>query len=133
MDRSTESRHGDVAKVLIVDDEPLVGRALARGLSRMSNVTVVTSVSDGIDLIAAGGCFDVILCDMLMPDGGRMGFYEAVSKLGPDWTAKIVFMTGGVFSQPAKSFLSRVDNRQLEKPVPLAELMRVVSKFHETE
>ncbi|TMB29249.1 MAG: response regulator, partial [Deltaproteobacteria bacterium] len=55
-------------RVLVVDDEPMVGSSIRRLLGRDHDVVVVQSGKDAVAKIAAGERYDVILCDLLMPE-----------------------------------------------------------------
>lgn len=57
---------GEKVRVLIVDDEPLIGRSLRRALRPDYDVTVVTSGRQAVEKIEAGEWFDAILCDVMM-------------------------------------------------------------------
>ncbi len=106
-------------KVLIVDDEPRFGLSLARLLEPEQTVTVLTSAREAASRIAGGERFDVILCDLMMPEMSGMEFYEAVKRTSPALADWIVYLTGGAYTQQARSFLATVLNRRLEKPVDM--------------
>ena len=103
-------------KVLIVDDDPLVGAALARSLSREHDVEVVHDGRAALTRIEAGGRYDVIYCDLQMPEMGGLELYAQVARHWPQSLAKLVFLTGGSFTDEARAFLAGIPNLQLEKP-----------------
>ena len=125
---SGPSRARARARVLVIDNEPLVGAAVARVLGGESDVVVETSAESAFELIAAGEQFDVILCDLMMQTMSGMDFYAAVLRATPDAAGKIVFLSGGVFTPHAKAFLRSVSARCLEKPVDTAELRALVRR-----
>ena len=103
-------------RVLVVDDEPLVSRALARLLAGHE----VVSVHHGREALArleAGERFDAILCDLMMPDVSGMDLHAAVGALDPGLADRFIFITGGAFTDSAREFLARARNPQLQKPV----------------
>src|SRR4029079_5535201 len=55
-------------KLLIVDDDLLFSGALRRLFSNECDVTVVNSGRDALDRLRAGERFDVLLCDLMMPE-----------------------------------------------------------------
>src|SRR5258705_3261903 len=63
-------------RVLVVDDEAAVGRTIQRLLGDRHEVVVVTSGAQAIELLEGGGDFDVILCDMSMPEVTGMDVYS---------------------------------------------------------
>jgi len=116
-------------RVLVVDDEPLVARSLQRILSREHDVEVADRARVALDRIAGGEKFDMVLCDLMMPDVSGMAFYDEVAILDPSLQERIVFVTGGAFTEAAHGFLERVANLRLEKPVDPAVLRDTVRQF----
>jgi len=116
-------------KVLVVDDEALVARSLQRILQRDHEVDVVDRARAALDRIAGGERFDAVLCDLMMPDVSGMAFYDEVGILDPDLRERVVFVTGGAFTDAARDFLERVTNLRLEKPVDPTTLREAVRHF----
>ncbi len=110
--------------ILVVDDEPLVGRLVERALVRDHHVTVVISGRAGLERINAGERFDLILCDLMMPDLTGMDLHERLTTLAPDQAERMVFLTGGAFTQRARAFLR--GRSFLEKPFDLSALEALV-------
>jgi PAS domain S-box-containing protein len=124
-----ESVRGRRLHVLIVDDEPLVARSLLRILEREHEVEVADRARKALDRIAGGGRFDVVVCDLMMPDVSGMAFYDEVGILDPELRERIVFVTGGAFIEAASEFLDRVANLRLEKPLDPDVLRETVRRF----
>lgn len=61
--------------------------------------------------------FDLILCDVLMPEMSGMELYDRLRRDRPELVPRIVFMTGGAFSTQAREFLARVPNDKMDKPL----------------
>jgi PAS domain S-box-containing protein len=120
---------GDAAaprrRVLIVDDEPQLGRIL-RELLVAHEVTAESSARAALDRLRSGETFDRIVCDLMMPDISGMDFYDELGTIAPALQAQVVFVSGGAFSDRARSFLERVPNRWLSKPFDIAELVAVL-------
>ncbi len=104
-----------VLKVLVVDDEPLIGRAVARCLGRQHRVRWVASGRDALHFLATEP-FDVVFLDVMMPDMTGVEVYQRLSETQPDVVPRIVFLTGGAFTAEAREFLESVPNPQLGKP-----------------
>ena len=102
--------------MLVVDDEPLMGSAIQRVLTE-HDVVVMTSARTAMAKIAAGERFDVILCDVMMPDFSGIELYEGIARHTPELLSRVVFVTGGAFTSTASEFLERVPNPRLEKPI----------------
>jgi CheY-like chemotaxis protein len=116
------------ARILAIDDEPIVGTALKRVMGRDNDVVTETSARTALDRIRSGEHFDLILCDMMMPDMTGMDFYNELKSFAPERAAEIVFMTGGAFTPKARSFLENVTNERLEKPFDMHTLKNLVQE-----
>jgi CheY-like chemotaxis protein len=112
--------------ILLVDDEVMLGKVLQRMLSAEHDVTFVTSALDAIAKVSAGERFDVILCDLMMPDVTGMDLHDALLRLAPQQAEKMVFVTGGAFTRRAREFLDQVDNPRVDKPIDAASLKALV-------
>ncbi|WP_084610158.1 ATP-binding protein [Archangium violaceum] len=115
-------------RVLIVDDEPAVGRALRRIL-REHEVELATSGRQALEKLSADNRFHAVLCDVMMPDLGGKDLYEAVQQGGSGLERRFVFVSGGAFTQGARDFLARVPNPTLEKPFDETAVRRVVREL----
>ena len=58
----------------------------------------------------------------MMPDMTGMDVYDALFASSPEQAGRMVFVTGGAFTNRAKEFLEKVPNRKLSKPVDLSVL-----------
>ena len=114
------------ARVLVVDDEPLVGRAVARILSPPHQVTVALTGQEALDRLASEP-FEVVLCDLMMPGLTGMDVHQRLLERAPALAARMVFLTGGAFTETARAFLARVPNARLEKPFEPSALRQVVA------
>ncbi len=126
--KATDAGPDPRRRVLIIDDERLVGEAIARSLSDDNDVVVVTEASRALARIAAGERFDVILCDLMMPVTTGMDLYAEMMRTAPKLASSVVFMTGGAFTPRARAFLESVANPCLEKPLDMAKLRSIVAR-----
>ena len=104
----------------------MVARSVTRVLSQEHEVQAACSGREALRLLGEGKQYDVILCDLMMPEVSGMELYEELGKLWPELATRMVFLTGGAFTQSARTFLETVKNPRLEKPFDLDELKRVV-------
>jgi two-component system, cell cycle sensor histidine kinase and response regulator CckA len=119
---------GRRANLLVIDDEPLIAAALKRAL-REHEVEVAGSGRAAIELLMARkGAFDLVFCDLMMPDLTGMDVYEWSQANLPGIQPRFVFMTGGIFTPRAQRFLEsvRLRNRSIQKPFDLGEIRRYV-------
>ncbi len=109
-------------RILVIDDEPMVGRAVARLLGRHA-VEQVTSGAQALERVRAGPAYQAIVCDLMMPDMTGMELHERLAGEAPDAARRMIFLTGGAFTERARAFVDRGGVRVLEKPVD-ADLLR---------
>ena len=113
--------------VLVIDDEEGVAQALRRYLALEHEVTAVYRARDALDLLELGERFDVILCDLIMPQITGMELHAAVTRLDPAQAERFVFLTGGAFTQAAREFVLTCTNRRIDKPFELRDVRRIVN------
>jgi CheY-like chemotaxis protein len=113
-------------RVLVVDDEPAVGASVA-GLLTGHVVSVETSGKAALARLRGGEKFDRILCDLMMPEVSGMDLYDQLAAIDAALAARVVFVTGGAFTERARKFLATVGNQRLEKPFDLDQLMTVIT------
>jgi two-component system NtrC family sensor kinase len=92
-------------------------------------VTTVTSARDALSKLGAGERFDLILCDLMMPEMTGMDLYDELQQSMADQAAKFMFMSGGAFTDNARAFLARSCNEVIDKPFKGAGLRQVVDRF----
>lgn len=113
-------------RVLVVDDEPAICASLKRLFSRQHTVLTASSARAALELFRAGGQFDVVLCDLMMPEMSGLDLYTEIHRASPDQASRFVFMSGASLSSPVVSFLASIPNRLLTKPFDMRALSEVV-------
>jgi signal transduction histidine kinase/ActR/RegA family two-component response regulator len=110
-------------RILIIDDDSALLLMLKRALAQHEVVGVRGGVR-ALELLLEKQSqdFDLILCDMMMPDLTGMDLHEKVVDARPDLADRFVFMTGGAFTARARNFLARLSVPVLEKPLRLSEI-----------
>lgn len=114
-------------RVLVVDDEPSIGR-LIRSLLAHHDVVVASSGEHALDRIRAGEVFDVVVCDLMMPTMTGMDLYEHVEVERPGLQRRFIFITGGAFTPRATSFLAQNAPPRLDKPFAIADLEAAMAR-----
>jgi PAS domain S-box-containing protein len=115
-------------RVLVIDDEAALASMIRRVLSKDCDVEVAIDAREGLALLMDGGDFDVVLCDLMMPDMTGMDLYAEIARRRPGVERRFVFMTGGAFTPRASEFLAQIKNRRLEKPFETAVLKAIVAQ-----
>jgi PAS domain S-box-containing protein len=115
------------ARILVVDDEPLIGALLGRILEASHDVTVTHSSKDAAKLLDEGA-FDIVFCDLMMPDVTGMALHQQVFDRDPTLAARMVFMTGGAFTAAGHEFLERVGAQRLDKPFSVESIHAAVRR-----
>ena len=110
--------------ILVIDDDPQIRRWFQRILSH-HDLTTVSSVAAAEEAIKTGS-FDVILCDVMMPDRTGMDMHASLASRRPDLLPRLVFMSGGAFTPVLSNFIETVANRCLKKPFGRDELERAI-------
>jgi CheY-like chemotaxis protein len=116
------------ARVLVVDDEPRIASALRELLSPEHMVEAAVTAQEALAAMEREE-FDVVLCDLMMPDTDGIEIFERIRGRRPGYEKRIVFMTGGAFTARAAEFLASVDNRRLEKPFSMGLVERIVREM----
>ncbi len=104
-------------RVLVIDDNPEVGEALARIIGSPHHIQLTVSAREARRwLLEERVDYDLVFCDLMMPDVTGMDLYEAIAARRPELLARMVFMTAGAFTPRAISFLEHVPIRRIDKP-----------------
>jgi signal transduction histidine kinase len=101
-------------RILIVDDEPQVASATARLLER-GTTEVETSARGALERLTGGERFDLILCDVRMPDMNGPELLDLVRGRVPEQARAFAFMSGALDDR-SESDLGRLGVPLLEKP-----------------
>jgi CheY-like chemotaxis protein len=112
--------------VLVLDDEPSIGATLRELLAHDHEVRAVTTAREALELLRTDDGFDVIFCDLVMPEMSGIELYHVLRIDRPGLERRIVFMTGGAFTSRTAEFLASVDNRRVEKPFSLGLIEKIV-------
>jgi CheY-like chemotaxis protein/two-component sensor histidine kinase len=117
------------ARILVVDDEEMIGVMLARVLSHAHDLEWTTRPDDAIRRVKDGERFDLILCDLMMPARSGADVHAAIAALAPEQASRMIFLTGGAFSARAQEFLATQKNPVVEKPFVVDDLLARIDEF----
>jgi two-component system, cell cycle sensor histidine kinase and response regulator CckA len=104
-------------RILVVDDDPLVSRAMKRMLARSHSVVLAASAHEAIEALRADPNFDVVLCDVMMPEVSGIELFQRIGSQWPQLASRVAFLTGASFTPRVSEFLASLSNPRLTKPV----------------
>ncbi|MFL5310467.1 MAG: ATP-binding protein [Myxococcales bacterium] len=123
-----EARRG---RILLVEDDPLVARAVRRTLSREHEVVFVETGRAALQAIRHEK-FDLVISDLMMPEMTGMDLHAELTRTDPEVAKRMVFFSGGAFTDAAREFLRRVPNPQIEKPFDPQQLRELIRRLLST-
>ena len=113
-------------RILAVDDEALLLKAYRRMLCDAHELTTALGGHEALKLLENDARFDVVLCDLQMPEMSGMELHAAVMERNPALANRFVFVTGGAFSGDARRFLEEAVPAVIQKPFNVDDLLRLV-------
>jgi signal transduction histidine kinase len=121
--------HERKPRLLFIDDEPRIGEAFRRLTRRYYESVTTTRADEALQWIEEGQRFDVIFSDLFMPDMTGAEFYEALRDIAPDLARRVVFMTGGAFTDKARRLIEQDNVPHLYKPFDRIRLDEAVAQI----
>lgn len=114
-------------RLLVIDDEPLLGQTLVIAFRGRYDVEVATTGGAALELLESGADFDFILCDMMLPDVSGQGVYERLLATRPELIERLYWTTGGALTSATREFVDAHASRCLEKPFTIDEIDALVT------
>ncbi len=129
LDAWLEARSGSTRKqVLVVDDDPEVGRLFKRALQpERCTVDFVTTAEEALNLVRQK-TYDLIFLDLLLPDMDGARTFAQIRKIDPD--ATVVLVTGYPDSELVSKAMRHGAVSLLIKPIPVAEIRKLARSVH---
>ena len=114
---------GGPKSVLLLEDEGAFTDILKTYLEL--NGYVISSVSNGVEGLkrVMASDFDVIICDMMMPNLPGDMFYVAVERTKPHLCKRFIFMTGYRGDKKIEDFIRKTNGLMLWKPFEMHDLL----------
>ena len=106
-------------RVIVIDDDVAVARSLAAALGDEHDVEVLTSGREALTRLRSNPPWDVVVCDLMMPDVSGMDVFRTLEAEGDRRVGRFVFMTGGAFTTRAREFLDSIPTPTIDKPFDL--------------
>jgi CheY-like chemotaxis protein len=115
-------------QVLVVDDDPGILSALMRLLQRDGHtVETATNGQEALALLQEG-CYDLILCDLLMPALDGQTLYGLLQRQLPALCQRIIFLTGDTLGVDSQAFLTQCGQPWVLKPCSINEIRTVMAQ-----
>jgi PAS domain S-box-containing protein len=123
-----ESKTQEPARILFVEDEAGLRRAVRRVL-REHALEFASSGREAIELLGRDRDFDVIVCDVVMPDVSGVEVFDWLRRSAPELTERFAFMTGGVRRDVDLPAVRSSGRPVLEKPVEAVALRNLIEQL----
>jgi two-component system cell cycle sensor histidine kinase/response regulator CckA len=121
--------YGVRGRVLVVDDEQAIRTVVVRMLKGEHDLVTAASGEAAQAILERDQDFDVILCDLMMPDKTGMELHEWLLARYPALATRVVFLSGGAFTDRASAYVTGTGNLRIEKPYDPAKLKRLVAEL----
>ena len=107
-------------KILVVDDDKLIGWALQREFVSLNITTRIVETAKDALAELRNGSFDLVFLDIHLPDGNGIELLEEVRRISPN--AKIAIMSGDTSEMNQEKAFTGGALQFLEKPFDLSEI-----------
>ena len=116
-------------RILVMDDERGFTKGLAQLLRRDGyRVDTADNGKAGLLQLQAHG-YDVLLCDLRMPDLDGVAFYDHLLLHYPAVSQRVIFLTGDTLSLESQAFLDRSGQPWVHKPCTAAAIRSVIQEL----
>lgn len=115
----------DSVRVLVVDDEPSICKALQIALSREGIETSIAESGDAALDQLRSSQFDAMILDLRMPDLRGDVLFELASAIQPQLRGRTLFITGDITDR-AERLIAACQAPMLRKPFDLSDAIDAV-------
>jgi CheY-like chemotaxis protein len=113
-------------RVLLIDDEPMLGRVFRRLLRDKADLVFALGGATAVDMLKSDQAWDLVLCDLTMPGVDGIDVYNYIQEAHPALLPRIRFLSGGAFTPRGRNFLSQDGVTHISKPVSPRDLSDLV-------
>jgi CheY-like chemotaxis protein len=113
-------------RVLLVEDEPGLRRALVRVLRANTDVITAQRGDEAIQKLSRGLEVEVVICDLLLPGATGMEVYAFIERHRPELLKRVLFVTGGATSPKTRDFARKHRDTLLLKPLDARRLQLLI-------
>jgi DNA-binding NtrC family response regulator len=121
-----EPMQGNVVRVLVVDDEPSICKALTMALSRAGYEAIAAQSGESALAIIRNEHVDVMLIDLRIPDMRGDVIFEVAAGHQPHLRYQTLFMTGDI-TERAHKLIAACKCHFLRKPFDLRDMTDAVA------
>ena len=123
---SEDSEVANTRRILILEDDNILASLLKEALQTEDYVvTIVANGAEGLKKIMTSD-YNIVLCDMVMPNFPGDMFYAAVERISPQLCQRFIFMTGHQGDPKIEGFIRRIRGHMLGKPFQLHALFDAI-------
>jgi DNA-binding NtrC family response regulator len=97
-------------------------------LGGVHDVVTIERAAFALELLERDPSFDVIICDLLMPEMSGMEFYDELARRSSDLASRVIFLSGGASAELAGKFFASARVVALQKPPSMAELLLAIER-----
>lgn len=114
-------------KILVIEDEPSVRLGMTRSLGRAGHaVSAASSAGEGRGLLTKGS-YELVITDLMLPDGNGIDLLRATKSLSPD--TGVIIMTAFANVKTAVEAMREGAYDYIAKPFETEELLILIEKF----
>ena len=117
------------AKILVIDDEPVIRQFVSRVLSEKGHeVEAVDKAEDALEKIKSKR-YHLILLDVKMPGISGIELYKQFQEIAPSLMKRVVFITGDVMGKRTTDFLAKTKAPYMIKPFDAEQLKTEINRI----
>jgi PAS domain S-box-containing protein len=117
------------AKILVIDDEPLIRQLASRVLSEEGHeIEAVDNAEDALERIKSKR-YNRILLDIKLPGTDGINLYEQLQEIAPSLKKRVVFVTGDVMDKRTTDFLAKTKVPYIKKPFDVEQLKIEINRI----
>lgn len=121
-----EQTSGNEKSILVVEDEPAIGKVCTRTLSAEGFQVEVAANGKAALVLMKEKEYDLYLVDIRTPEMNGIELYGQLREKHPEMANKVIFTTGDVLSGNIKAFLESTNRPFLPKPFTPEDLRAIV-------
>jgi CheY-like chemotaxis protein len=118
--------HSECPTLLVIENEARMRFDLVLRLGGQYNVAAVASAREALDLFALGAVFDLVLCELRMPEMNGIQLCERLAEIDSGLASRIVLMSDGVPEKGVRDALAALPNPCITRPVENDELIALL-------